>query len=132
MILNFWSQPRENKSNFPYLNLDSRYSFVVGVRKFYFELSRDETFQKSDLFYLKSDLIDLTSFNLSQSILNFGLENNENIHYITPAHISYHSLASNSIESPSFEIYSYRGDRNFLLDYIFLELEIKRKDGRIF
>ena len=131
MILNCWSETREKTINFPRLDLDQRHSFQVAVRNLYFELA-DLDFDPTDFYYLKSDLIDLTAFNLNRSLLNFSLKDNTLYIHLTPTHLSFHSLVPYPLEKPSFQICCYRGDTIVKTNFIFIELEIRKNNVRVF
>ena len=127
MIINFWSQRgKENLCEFPRLDLDPRYNYKIALKKLYFKLLPRQEINLDDLFYLKCDLIDLSSHNLFQSLFNFSLDNNRYCHCITPTHINFFPLLNFTPEKPSFEIWRYPGDTEIFTDSFFVELEIKK------
>ena len=112
--------------NLPSLNLDLRFTYTVSVKYLHFKTT--ESFESDSLLCLTSNLIDCSSFNPLQALYCFKSVGNSPIQDHRPFVQDNYILHNLDIKTSIFQIKDYFRERSLELDYIFLILEIAKKD----
>ena len=112
----------------PNLELDLKYSYVIGLRKIWVEFNSN-TVDKRNLLGLRTSLVDLSIKNPSQCIALFPCNMKSDTLYYEPLVIVYHPLQIRSnIRDSSFDLLDVLSEHKINFSRIFICLEIQRTD----
>lgn len=112
----------------PNLELDLKYSYLVGLRKIWIDFGSNNI-PGNILLGLRTSLVDLSVKNPSQCISLFQGETKHNTLYYEPHVIGYHPLQIRSnIRDSSFALLDVLSEDVLIFSRIFVCFEIQRTD----
>ena len=123
MIIEISSRNYEEKILMPKLYLDPAFNYVIGIKQLYMELS--DNIDMNSLIYLKSSLIDTSSFNQNQSILTIPVKTKPIVMF-NPTRVLLLPLQKFNLESASFDFYEFWSNSKIEFKKVFIQLEIEK------
>ena len=118
----------------PNLCLDRRFNYKVALRHLNLKLlDKSQDLSRNELLCLASNLVDLSSYNPSQSVFIFKYDGRYPIIDIKPSIVNYNPVQLYEIENCSFVVRKYFEETEIKFSQIFIHLEIQRLDsyGRV-
>jgi hypothetical protein len=135
MLINLYGKNKRGNLNldFPAITLDQRFNYKIGITSINFELRDHSEIRDNELFYLVTNLVDLSVNNTFQSIVNLAYVHKRRIQNKQITFVQYHSLNLYELQNATFDLQRLYTEKNCELNHLFIQLDIQRVDayGRI-